>query len=67
MEKEGIKIEGYSGTWHVIDETFWHGRKVYLLEHDTYGDMTASLIINKDKQVILGGVWNGFADLDDLE
>ena len=64
MEKENIRIEGYIGTWHVIDETFWHSRKVYLLEQDTYGDMTASLIINKDKQVILDDVWNGFSDLE---
>ena len=62
-----IKIEGHVGRWHVIDWTYWKSRKVYLLEHDTYGDMSNSLIVDADGFVIHDDVWNGFSDLDDLD
>lgn len=63
MKKENIKIEGHIGTWHVIDETFWHGEKIYLLEHETYGDEAACLIVNKNLDVIADNVWDGFEEL----
>jgi len=61
-----IKIQGHVGTWYVIDErdTELHG-KLFLLEHETYGDEAACLIVNGDGEVILGGVWNGFLDYDE--
>lgn len=67
MQKEGIKIEGHFGKWHVIDESEYNGEKVYLLEHDTYGDDAAGLIVNEDLKVILDDAWNGFNDLEYLE
>lgn len=66
MQKENIKIEGHVGTWYVIDESEWDGEKVFLLEHETYGDETACLIVNEDLKVILKDVWNGFDDLENL-
>lgn len=66
MKKDGIKIEGYVGRWYVIDETIWNGEKVYLLEHETYGDEAACLIVNENLSVVLDDVWNGFDDLEDL-
>lgn len=63
MQKDGIKVEGYVGKWHVIDETMFRGEQAYLVEHETYGDEAACLIINEKKDVILDGVWNGFLDL----
>lgn len=66
MKRDGIKIEGYVGKWYVIDESKWNGEKVYLLEHETYGDEAACLIVNKDLSVVLDNVWNGFEDLEDL-
>ena len=63
MKKEGIAVPGYRGTWHVIDETKYKGRKYYLLEHETYGDEAASLIINSKGEVEEEDVWNGFDDL----
>lgn len=64
MKKDKIKIEGHVGTWYVIDHTTCarYG-DVYLLEHETYGDEAACLIIDKDYNVILDDVWNGFDDL----
>lgn len=67
MEKDNIKIKGHVGKWHVINEKEYSGKMVYLLEHDTYGDMAAGLIIDKDLNVILDDVWNGFLDLDESE
>lgn len=67
MDKDNIKIQGHVGKWHVIDKKEHRGKTVYLLEHNTYGDMAAGLIIDKDLNVILDDVWNGFLDLDESE
>ena len=66
MKIDSIKIKGYVGKWYVIDKTIWNGGKVYLLEHETYGDEAACLIVNEDFSVVLDDVWNGFEDLEDL-
>lgn len=66
MKKDSIKIKGYCGKWHVVDETIWNAKKLYLLEHDTFGDATACLIVNEELEVVLDDVWNGFLDLEDL-
>ena len=64
MKTENIKIAGHRGKWHVIDHTTCERYgDVYLLEHSTYGDEAASLIIDKDYNVIIDDVWNGFDDL----
>ena len=67
MDKENIKIQGHVGKWHVIDKKEHTGKTVYLLEHNTYGDMAAGLIIDENLNVILDDVWNGFLDLDESE
>lgn len=43
------------------------GEKVFLLEHETYGDEAACLIVNENLEIILEDVWNGFDDLEDLD
>lgn len=67
MQKENIKIKGHIGTWYVIDEAEWKGEKVFLLEHEIYGDEAACLIVNEKLEIILEDVWNGFDDLEDLD
>lgn len=67
MQKENIKIEGHIGTWYVIDETEWKGERAFLLEHETFGDEAACLIVNEKLKIILEDVWNGFDDLEDLD
>ena len=62
---EGIKIEGHVGKWHVIDDTYHKGVPVYLLEHSTWGDEAASVIVRSDGSIILDDVWNGWDDLDE--
>jgi len=67
MQKDNIKVNGHRGKWYVIAEITWKGEKIFLLEHETYGDEAASLIVNEKLEVILDDVWNGFDDLEYLE
>mgnify|MGYP007101828364 CR=1 FL=1 len=63
MKKDGIKVDGHRGTWYVIDEMVddKYGR-IYLLEHEKYGDAAASVIIDGNGELLLEDVWNGFED-----
>lgn len=70
--KGGITVDGHVGTWHIVDQTqrelpHRSGEQdaFYLLEHDTYGEDAAMLIVNKESKVVLDDVWNGFDDLDE--
>ena len=65
MQKDGIKVEGHRGTWYVIDEAEYDGKKLYLLEHETYGDEAASVIIVDEGNLVLEDVWNGFLDYEE--
>lgn len=67
-----ITVDGHVGTWHIVDQTqrelpHRNGEQdaFYLLEHDTYGEDAAMLIVNKETKVVLDDVWNGFDDLDE--
>lgn len=62
--KGEITVEGYAGTWYIIDNCIYDGKKVYLLEHETYGDDAACLIVDEDFNLIMEDVWNGFEELD---
>lgn len=66
---EHIRIDGHTGKWYVIDEgvyraPFAHSPvRCFLLEHETYGDEAAHIIVNSSGVVLLDDVYNGFADL----
>lgn len=64
-ELDGVKIEGYPGKQHSIDKLYYGTHCLYLMEHDTYGDMTESLIIDEDLRLLVPDVWNGFEDFYD--
>lgn len=61
--KSGIKVAGHRGTWYVIDEE----GGLYLLEHETYGDEAACVIVDEEGNLIQEDVWNGFNDLEEEE
>ena len=63
QSKYGIKVEGYRGTWYIIDRTYHNGERVYLLESEQQGDEVAGLIVNSKIEIIVDEVWNGFDDL----
>ncbi|HOO13098.1 MAG TPA: antirestriction protein, partial [Bacillota bacterium] len=59
--------EGYTGKWYIIGTQEHKGKRLFLLEHQTYGDEAASLIVDQDLNIVLNDVGNGFDDLDLLE
>ena len=65
VKSDNIKVEGHVGTWYVIDETERSGKKLFLLEHETYGDEAACVIVDEDGNLELEDVWNGFDDYDE--
>ena len=60
-----ISVEGHIGTWYVIDSEEIEGRKLFLLEHELYGDEAANIIIDENKNLVMEGVYNGFDDYRD--
>ena len=63
---EHLIIDGYEGTWYVIDKKEYNGEMLYLLESENYGDEAACIIVNKKEKVVLDDVWNGFNDYEEL-
>jgi hypothetical protein len=59
---QGLAVEGHIGTWHVIDEATVEDQTFFLLEHDTYGDEAASIIVDAKGKLILDDIYNGFDD-----
>lgn len=62
-DSKGIILSGHWGTWYVIDVT--SDGKYFLLEHETYGEDAAHIIVTPTGRIKLEEVWNGFIDLDD--
>lgn len=57
-----IKVDGFTGYWHVIDSRVIKGKPLLLLEHSKYGDETCCLIVDEQFNLILEDVWNGWSD-----
>lgn len=62
---ENISVEGHIGTWYVIAAEEIEGRKLFLLEHEKYGDKAANIIIDENKNLVMADVYNGFDDYRD--
>ena len=67
MEKSKIKVKGHTGTWSVIEESYFKGQKVYLLEHERWGDEAANLWVDKDLNILIEDSYNGILDLVEAE
>lgn len=65
VNSDKITIKGHIGTWYVIDHAEYGGKKLFLLEHETYGDEAACLIVDEHGSVVLDDVWNGFSDYEE--
>lgn len=63
---ENIELETHVGTWHILESRKIHGEKLFLLEHDYYGDMCACVIVNEDGKIILEDVWEMWNELHEL-
>ena len=62
MLTQDIRILGHVGTWYVIDEADVGDQTLYLLESEKYGDEAACIIVDKNFNIVLEDVWNGFDD-----
>ena len=60
MDTKGIEVEGHEGTWHPVEMQELNGRQFLLLEHETYGDSVAKLIVDDDGTLFAEDLWNGF-------
>ena len=65
-DSDGIEIDGHEGTWYVIDEEVIDGERVFLLEHEEYGDEAANLIVSETGELLLDDVYNGFDDYREM-
>ena len=61
-DSDELVIDGYEGTWYVVDTEIVDGKELFLLENEEYGDETFGIIIDKDRNVLVDEAWNGFAD-----
>ena len=67
MESEQIAVAQHIGTWHPIEKQEIDGRLYFLLEHDTYGDEVASVIVDEKGILYAQEVYDGFSqDIVDL-
>lgn len=75
MQRDNIKISGHRGAWYVVDEDVFHRPTetgtveipVFFLEHETYGDEAAWIVVDENLNVVLDDVWNGTEDLREYE
>ena len=61
-DTSGLTVAGHIGTWHTIDQHEIGGHSFYLMEHDTYGDEAACIIVDERGKLVLDDVYNGFDD-----
>ena len=60
MDTSGLAVAGHIGTWHTINHIDVDGHTFWLMEHDTYGDDAAGIILDENGRLSLSSVYNGF-------
>ncbi|MEA4895892.1 MAG: hypothetical protein VB064_11625 [Oscillospiraceae bacterium] len=60
---EHINVDGHEGTWYVIDKMRLNAKDYFLLEHETYGDEAASVIVDEGGALVVDDDYEGFDDL----
>lgn len=59
-----LKVAGHSGTWYVIGDCYYAGIRLFLLEHETYGEDVPHIIVDADLNIVMEDVNDGFNDLN---
>lgn len=59
-QAQSISVDGHFGTWHAIDSMKLGELKLFLMEHDEYGDEVACVIVDSNGKLLAEDVWNGF-------
>lgn len=62
MDMDGISVAQHFGTWHPIEKEEIDGKTFFLLEHDTYGDEAASIIVDEKGILYAQDVFDGFSE-----
>lgn len=62
MAKQNVRVSEHRGTWYEVDNAIILGRKLFLMEHETYGNDAANIIIDESEKLVMDDVWNGFQD-----
>ena len=62
LNSDNIEIEGYTGTWYVIEAENIKGKELFWLESEYYGEEEACLIVDENRNLVMDDVHNGFAD-----
>jgi hypothetical protein len=71
-KSDNISLPGRIGAWYVIDETVYLGRKVFLLEHEEFGDETEALVVLSDGTIVCDEIYDAWlehldeSDLDEV-
>ena len=59
-DTSGLAVSGHIGTWHAIDHKEVDGHTFWLMEHDTYGDEAACIIVDNYGKLAISDVYDGF-------
>ena len=57
-DTSGLTVAGHIGAWHTIDQHEIGGHSFYLMEHDTYGDEAACIIVDERGKLVLDDVYS---------
>ncbi len=62
MNTDGLNVKGHIGTWHTIEQKEIDGHMFFMMEHDTFGDDAANVIVDAKGNLVLDDIYNGFDD-----
>lgn len=65
-ESVGIRLKNHVGTWYAIATRNINGKDLFLLESEQYGDEAACVITDKEGNIVLDDVSNGFLEYEEL-
>lgn len=60
---DNLKVEGHRGTWYVVNQTYFKGEKVFLLESEIWGDEAPYIIVDKYNNIVMDDCY----ELSDLQ
>ena len=62
METQGFSVPSHIGTWHTIDRCEIDGHSFFLMEHDTFGDEAACIVVDQNGGLVIDFVYEGLDD-----
>ena len=63
MRKSNIIINGYTGTWRVVDQWVYGGIGISLLENEQPGESTGCICVDERKNIIMENVTGGLNEV----